>query len=1014
MQTRILKECRALLPLWVAALILTALPALLRIPPNEGEFLWLITLGLGGVLVSVESFGKEFTHRTLPMMLSQPISRRRFWFEKTGVLALALGGLAAVFAVCGLVFAMASSARVFASGATLLRGLLVLFCCFGGGLFLTLLTRQATAGFWFTLFLPAALVSLIQASANWLSDTDQARGVAMQVTCLVLLVYSVVSLLLARRLFDRLEDREWLGAEVSLPFRFGRAKPATAAVTAAAGIGMNRSLIRKELHLQQINFLFCGSFIALCVVLLVGNIALGGMDKAREFLDDRSLFTPMFWCLWALLPVLIGAVSITEERKLAVLEWQQCQPPSRKRQFTLKLLTVFALSLVLGGLVPWLLSNLASMLTNMHFGDEFYRVLMGEHSFRGLIAGGTSDPGFLLGWMVYAIAVSTLGFYASSLTRNLLHCLSLLIGLVITGAVLYGSFAFATRDFTPSPTLLFGVIAVPALFVLLLVLAFRNYALQDSGQRTSIRNASVLALATVAVLGATLAVYSRSWESLLPEPSPSGAPLSGTVTPKIASAPDRALLLLPGGSLWGWGHVTLLLLPDGSLWGWGHDIPGGTGQGSEGYAHQPVRIMSESSWKDASVSGAAYVIKSDGTLWAWGTLPRPGAEEPTPINEQVRRRYGLIPASPPEPVDTNRARVATLKRFGLHPMSPGEPAFPFPRSFPASPPVLPGRVEAAERNTDANLTHSDSQGSAREEMRALTTRRYGLPTVSVAPESRLRYQYEATPIQIGTSTGWKAVSASFTHVVALKNDGSLWAWGQNNWGQLGDGTTTNRAEPVRAGSDNDWVSAVAGPSHTLAIKKDGSLWEWGFGKRVRSEHGTPNKELGTVPERIGNATNWFSVSRNQVYCVGIQSDGSLWVWGDGLNPLLGLRTGQMVRDPVRVGADSDWVAASGEWGNLQAIKKDGTLWQWHFLNQLARPTETDREPVTPVRVGKRTDWVAVGVTSASAFGLTSDGGLWTWYHPLKWDARASQIIPFSRRPSLVMNLASPSQRQARP
>ncbi len=78
---------------------------------------------------------------------------------------------------------------------------------------------------------------------------------------------------------------------------------------------------------------------------------------------------------------------------------------------------------------------------------------------------------------------------------------------------------------------------------------------------------------------------------------------------------------------------------------------------------------------------------------------------------------------------------------------------------------------------------------------------------------------------------WSVLSAGVVHTVALKTDGTLWAWGWNCYGQLGDGTTTDRHSPVQTGSDTDWADISAGAVHTVALKTDGTLWTWGYNNR---------------------------------------------------------------------------------------------------------------------------------------------------------------------------------------
>jgi len=81
--------------------------------------------------------------------------------------------------------------------------------------------------------------------------------------------------------------------------------------------------------------------------------------------------------------------------------------------------------------------------------------------------------------------------------------------------------------------------------------------------------------------------------------------------------------------------------------------------------------------------------------------------------------------------------------------------------------------------------------------------------------------------QIGNDSNWKEVIAGCFHTLAIKTDGSLWAWGKNDIGQLGLGDNTNREAPVRIGTESNWKEVIAGCFHSLALKTDGSLWAWG-------------------------------------------------------------------------------------------------------------------------------------------------------------------------------------------
>jgi len=122
------------------------------------------------------------------------------------------------------------------------------------------------------------------------------------------------------------------------------------------------------------------------------------------------------------------------------------------------------------------------------------------------------------------------------------------------------------------------------------------------------------------------------------------------------------------------------------------------------------------------------------------------------------------------------------------------------------------------------------------------------------------------------------LDVGYSHSLTIGTDGSLWAWGDNTLGLLGNDTTTARINtPTRVGTDTDWIYVSAGYSHTVAIKTDGSLWAWGRNNLGQLGDGTTINR--NRPTRIGTNTNWASVSSSLEHTVAIKTDGSLWAWG---------------------------------------------------------------------------------------------------------------------------------------
>ena len=159
-----------------------------------------------------------------------------------------------------------------------------------------------------------------------------------------------------------------------------------------------------------------------------------------------------------------------------------------------------------------------------------------------------------------------------------------------------------------------------------------------------------------------------------------------------------------------------------------------------------------------------------------------------------------------------------------------------------------------------------------------------------------------------------------SHYLAVKKDGSLWVWGQNKYGQLGDGTTTDKSTPFKI-MDN--VSQVAvGWRHSLAVKTDGSLWAWGENRIGQLGDGTTTDRL--KPIKIMD--NVIYVEANRFSSFVIKTDSSLWAWGSNTDGLLGDGTTTKRLRPVKIMDDVVKVATG--WTHTLAIKADGSLWAW--------------------------------------------------------------------------------------
>jgi alpha-tubulin suppressor-like RCC1 family protein len=239
------------------------------------------------------------------------------------------------------------------------------------------------------------------------------------------------------------------------------------------------------------------------------------------------------------------------------------------------------------------------------------------------------------------------------------------------------------------------------------------------------------------------------------------------------------------------------------------------------------------------------------------------------------------------------------------------------------------------------------------------------------------YTNRETPVQI-MSSGVSSVALGTYHTCAIKTDGSLWCWGANWYGQLGvgDGTYANRDTPVQIMSSG--VSSVAlGTYHTCAIKTDGSLWCWGanwYGQLGVGDGTYTNRD---TPVQI-MSSGVSSVALGYYHTCAIKIDGSLWCWGYNYYGQLGVGDGTYTNRDTPVQIMSSGVSSVALWGfHTCAIKTDGSLWCWgrNYYGQLGDGTYTNRD--TPVQImSSGVSSVALGYYHTCA--IKQDGSLWCW------------------------------------
>lgn len=236
----------------------------------------------------------------------------------------------------------------------------------------------------------------------------------------------------------------------------------------------------------------------------------------------------------------------------------------------------------------------------------------------------------------------------------------------------------------------------------------------------------------------------------------------------------------------------------------------------------------------------------------------------------------------------------------------------------------------------------------------------------------------SSPVQVGALTNWSNAWFGNSAVLAVKTDGTLWAWGSNSQGRLGLNDVVSRSSPTQVGALTDWsLIAAEQDSGFFAVKTDGTMWSWGNNDSGQLGHN--DRVYRSSPTQVGALTNWAYMSGfPDSFQVAIKTDGSLWSWGRNTYGGLGLNDVVTRSSPVQVGVLTNWSKVSCSSDTTTLTKTDGTLWGFGRNNtgQIGRNNVIN--PSSPVQVGALTDWLTPGAGNVSVLCLKTDGTLWGW------------------------------------
>lgn len=234
------------------------------------------------------------------------------------------------------------------------------------------------------------------------------------------------------------------------------------------------------------------------------------------------------------------------------------------------------------------------------------------------------------------------------------------------------------------------------------------------------------------------------------------------------------------------------------------------------------------------------------------------------------------------------------------------------------------------------------------------------------------------------SSGWAAVSSVASHTLAVKSNGTLWAWGVNDYGQFGNGVATGnysikQTTPVQVGVASDWAKVATGRFTSYAIKTSGALFGWGGVGAVLAVLGDGTTNGSYLPVQIPGT--WNEVTACDGITAAIKADGTLWGFGDNRNGQLGTGVGlgtfrlTLVQEGTLA---TDWVAVYSTLSNLFAMKLNGTVCLAGYLNTDGANRAGTTSTFVPIGIAGPWAKFSVGASDGTFGGIKADGTMWTW------------------------------------
>ena len=363
------------------------------------------------------------------------------------------------------------------------------------------------------------------------------------------------------------------------------------------------------------------------------------------------------------------------------------------------------------------------------------------------------------------------------------------------------------------------------------------------------------------------------------------------------------------GSLWAWGHNENGMLAQNQDSG---------GPGNQYSRSSPAQIGTNTNWSDIAAGGMEWeggiAMKNDGTMWVWGrnsygTLGLNQAPAQLAALSSPAQIPGTWGVRTDEDVYIDRNNKASIKGNVMGIKADGTLWCWGGNGFGAlgtNQPHNTAYSSPVQVGTDTTWT-STMMGR---DMGVFALKSDNTLWACGRNPGRLGLNdtvHRSSPVQLPGTTWRSTRQGTGQHPLATKTDGSLWGWGGNNQGQLGqnEGGAASQSSPIQI-SGTTWRTVTTMDDSSAATKTDGSLWTWG-----RNEAGIlgQNQQGNAIssPTQVGTDTTWMNITATGNSLMATKTDGTLWTWGTNTQGQLGKNNGTNARRSSPVQVPGTWV-----------------------------------------------------------------------------------------------------------